>query len=167
MRVVGRAGGRGDRYMARKTLFFLLMAVACGLWLADARVGAQAERMVIEHPKIFGKLQRPPVHFPHEKHSEMYPNCTECHHNYEYRSGVKTNVWAGEGQECSECHGAEQSGKKPALREAFHGSCTGCHRTLAREGKKHGPSTCGECHVLRPAAGPSPTAGAPAAQGSR
>jgi hypothetical protein len=35
----------------------------------------------------------------------------------------------------------------PALREAFHGSCTNCHRNqIKNDHPKSGPTTCGGCH---------------------
>jgi hypothetical protein len=47
---------------------------------------------------------------------------------------------------CTECHGAEKEDDKPALRQAFHGSCTVCHREAKKAGRASPPVTCGECH---------------------
>ena len=47
-------------------------------------------------------------------------------------------------------HVAKEQEDVPALREAFHGSCTGCHRKMGKaEGMFKGPTTCGECHSIR------------------
>ena len=134
--------------MARKPLIFsLLMA----FWLlcpsSGAEVRAQQELMIIENQDVFKKIQRPSVNFFHERHSEIYPDCTACHHNYQYENGVRVNEWKGEPQQCSQCHTSEKEGRRPALKEAFHRNCTGCHSTLIKAGSKSGPATCGECHV--------------------
>jgi len=111
------------------------------------RVGAQEDTINIDHKDAFKGLQRPPVKFTHEKHADRYPNCTECHHTYEYQGGKRVNDWNGEGQPCSECHKVKEDGKKLPLMNSFHETCTGCHRSLDKEGKKSGPVTCGECHI--------------------
>ncbi|HOV87644.1 MAG TPA: cytochrome c3 family protein [Syntrophobacteraceae bacterium] len=138
--------------MARGSIIGVLMIVLIGLLMWTGRVGAQPETIVLEHKDVFKELQRPAVKFNHEVHAGAYPDCVECHHVYETKGGKKVNVWSGEGQPCSECHKIEDSGKIPALREAFHENCTGCHRKLAQGGKKTGPVMCGECHVWPKAA---------------
>jgi hypothetical protein len=133
--------------MSRGSIIYSLLTLCAILFTSYVWVCAQDAQMRIEHKTVFGELQRPAVKFDHERHSEVYPDCVECHHEYEYKDGKKDNVWAGEGQPCSECHKMQEEGKKVSLRTAFHEGCTDCHRTLAREGKKTGPATCGECHV--------------------
>ena len=134
--------------MGRGLIIFLSGLMLAVLVVAfQGRVGAQEDIINIDHKDAFKGLQRPPVKFTHEKHADRYPNCTECHHTYEYKGGQKVNEWSGEGQPCSECHKAEEAGKKISLMNAFHESCTGCHRQLGKEGKTSGPVACGECHV--------------------
>jgi hypothetical protein len=139
---------RGDAIMRRGLIIFLSSLLLATLFVAfHDRVGAQEDIISIDHKDAFKGLQRPPVKFTHEKHADRYPNCTECHHTYEYQGGKKVNDWNGEGQPCSECHKVTTDGKKLGLMNSFHEACTGCHRGLDKEGKKAGPVTCGECHV--------------------
>ena len=105
-------------------------------------VYAQEDEITLEHKEVFEKPQRPPVVFNHATHSEEFPECTECHHIYEYTDGERENVWVGEEQRCSDCHKLEKEDKKLGLRTTFHENCTGCHREI-----KKGPVTCGECHI--------------------
>jgi hypothetical protein len=136
--------------MARRPIvlicgFFILGLGLLFLW--GQRVEAQTELIILEHKGVFKEPQRPPVNFFHERHAEIYSDCKACHHNYEYKNGVRENTWNGEPQDCSQCHKAEKVGKTPALREAFHQNCTGCHGRLTKTGMVSGPATCGECHV--------------------
>jgi hypothetical protein len=108
---------------------------------------AQEEEMLLEHKDVFGKLKRPPVPFPHELHTDVLADegCGVCHHVYDEEKGTLVpDEDPDEG--CAACHGAKKEGNQPGLREAFHGSCTVCHRKMAKEGKETGPRTCGECH---------------------
>ena len=108
---------------------------------------AKKDCVEIGHREVFGKLQRPPVIFPHELHMSSLDKegCGACHHVYDKSKGKLVPV-DDDGTFCKKCHGAKRSGNTPGLREAFHGQCTGCHRDLIRKEKKTGPTTCGECH---------------------
>jgi hypothetical protein len=110
---------------------------------------AQEEELVIESADVFGKKQRPAVVFKHELHFDAFPDCIECHHIYEKNNGEKENVWSGEEQSCSDCHKRVKEDNRLPLMEAFHNNCTKCHREMAKEKKKAGPVTCGECHVRK------------------
>ena len=111
-------------------------------------VTAQEGIFNIGHNDIFGKLQRPAVTFPHDQHVDAMEDdgCGACHHVYDDGKGALVPAHDGEEMSCTECHGARKDGSTPALREAYHGQCTGCHRRLAGENKTAGPVTCGECH---------------------
>lgn len=124
--------------------------VACSTLItacADERSGPQKDSVKIGHTEVFGELQRPQVMFPHELHMSSLDEqgCGACHHVYD-RSRGKLVPADDDGTFCKRCHGAENKGRTPGLREAFHGQCTGCHRRRIREEKKAGPTTCGECH---------------------
>ncbi len=109
---------------------------------------AQEDSLIIAHEDIFGKLKRPEVKFPHDLHMEVFAeqDCGVCHHSFDEASGSLIYE-AGEEGYCKDCHTAEKDGNMPALREAFHGSCTVCHRdTIKNNSDKSGPTTCGECH---------------------
>lgn len=79
--------------------------------------------------------------FNHEEHNEAaeIDDCSECHHVYE--DGVKLEDESSEDMTCSECHEIEVSDDQPALMQAFHMNCKGCHLS-----EKKGPIMCGECH---------------------
>lgn len=86
--------------------------------------------------------------FPHNIHDDKLADedCVICHHEQDEDTG-KLIYKEGEEQSCAECHAAYKEGNKPALREAFHGSCTICHRNLIKKKEqKSGPTTCGGCH---------------------
>ena len=134
--------------MGRGMMIFLSSVMVAVLFAAfHGMVGAQEDIIILEHKDAINKLQRPPVKFTHAKHAELYPDCIQCHHTYEYKGGQKVNDWSGEGQPCSECHKVVEDGKKIPLMKAFHENCRGCHRQLVKEGKKTGPVACGECHI--------------------
>ena len=109
---------------------------------------AQEEEYDLAHTDVFGKLRRPSVHFAHDIHSDILSDtgCGVCHHVVDQNTG-KLVYREGEELTCKECHTARKSADKPGLREAYHGSCTTCHRRLVQtNSEKTGPITCGECH---------------------
>ena len=86
---------------------------------------------------LFKDIERPPVQFYHGKHADALKQ-----------------------KGCNVCHPADQEGNlvytypkvrdkksKKSLMNSYHDDCIGCHKKLAKEGKKTGPVTCGECHV--------------------
>lgn len=122
-------------------LSFLLLI---SLWTPAS---AQEDTYVLEYTEVFGKGSRAPVPFPHQGHVDALgeEGCGACHHVYDEDSG-KLEYVEGEYASCAECHGAAKQGSTPALREALHGNCTGCHRKMIRKHETTGPVTCGECH---------------------
>ena len=109
---------------------------------------AQEDEFNLAYTDVFGKLRRPLVRFSHAIHSDNLADtgCGICHHNPDNKTGKLVYI-EGEELSCSECHGAQKENHIPALREAFHGSCTLCHRDMIKTDKrKIGPTTCGGCH---------------------
>ena len=108
---------------------------------------AQEEEYILAHEDVFGKLRRPQVGFSHENHESLDDNgCGACHHTPDDKTGALVYI-EGDERSCKECHDLQKQGNIPALREAYHGNCTGCHRTQIRSGNlKSGPTTCGGCH---------------------
>ena len=129
-----------------------ILVIAIGLVLVGA-VGwqvsmAQEVDYILAHEDIFGNLRRPEVSFSHEIHAESLENdgCGVCHHAPDDQTG-KLVYSEGEETACKECHDLQEEADIPALREAFHGSCTDCHRNQIKSGAhKSGPTTCGGCH---------------------
>ena len=109
---------------------------------------AQEEEYILAYDDVFGNLRRPQVSFPHENHAEHLENsgCRVCHHTPDDKTGQLIYI-EGEERSCRECHGFQKEDSTPALREAFHGSCTNCHRSrIKSDNLKSGPITCGGCH---------------------
>jgi len=129
-----------------------ILAFIIGLVLAGT-VGwqttmAQEADYLLAHDDVFGSLRRPQVSFSHEKHVESLENkaCGVCHHTPDDRTGQLVYV-EGDERSCKECHDLQKEDNLPALREAFHGNCTNCHREQIKSKKpKSGPTTCGGCH---------------------
>ncbi len=96
---------------------------------------------------FFSNLERPVPAFDHTRHETSLNDqgCGICHHVLD--TALNKLVYAeGEEAACAQCHLKEASDGLPALREAGHESCTGCHRNFKKEKKPAGPTTCGECH---------------------
>ena len=132
--------------MNRKCWIVSLAAIGSVFLLAQ--IGgwalAQEDSYELAHEDVFGKLERPAVTFPHDVHMDAL-DCGTCHHVYDEDEGALVPVDDPD-TGCAECHGAEKEGNQPALREAYHGQCTVCHRGMGKKGEKTGPATCGECH---------------------
>ncbi|MBN2231740.1 MAG: cytochrome c3 family protein [Deltaproteobacteria bacterium] len=112
-------------------------------------VAAQPESILLNNEQYFVKKKRPPVAFPHAVHMDVLA-CTDCHHRYEKGENVLNEDALEEGNpeiRCGNCHNLNN---RYGLQQAFHASCTGCHRQMVVDGsKKTGPRTCGGCHALK------------------
>lgn len=97
----------------------------------------RSDMIVIDTMKTFGDLQRAPVVFLHDKHTEALKK---------------------EGKDCDACHIKQKnknfSQKFMRLKDQDHGTvldiyhieCLKCHTKRKSENKKAGPVACGECH---------------------
>ena len=127
---------------------WIVAVAAIGSMFLLAQVGgralAQEDTYELGNKEVFGKLQRPPVTFPHEVHMNTM-ECGDCHHEYDEAEGKLVPVDDPD-RVCADCHGLKGEGNQPGLRQAFHLECIGCHRTLLKKREATGPVTCGECH---------------------
>ena len=128
-----------------------LLAIGSVVWLISIGTYsiAQESDYILAHQDIFGKLRRPAVNFSHDIHSETLESdgCGICHHAPDEQIG-KLVYTEGEELSCKECHVQRKKNQIPALREAYHGNCTVCHRRLIKAGQPEtGPTTCGGCHI--------------------
>jgi hypothetical protein len=129
-----------------------ILTIIIGLVLAGA-VGwqtllAQEAEYILAHDDVFGSLRRPEVSLPHEEHVKTLENggCGVCHHTPDDKTGQLVYI-EGDERSCTDCHEMQKEDNTPALREAFHGNCTNCHRKQIKSGNlKSGPTTCGGCH---------------------
>ena len=135
------------KLLIRFVVFSSIMIVIA-IW---ASAMAQEAEYVLDHRDIYGKLRRPAVHFSHENHVAALTDdsCGKCHHARDAETGQLVYV-EGEELGCKECHLQQKDQRVPALREAYHGNCTGCHRRMIKQGNSLiAPTTCGECHKKR------------------
>ena len=123
-----RKRGVGLLMVLLLTMFFLAAAYS-------------QEEMTSVDNRAFPNPERVVSVFNHEAHNETaeIDECNECHHVYE--DGIKLEDESSEDMTCSECHEVEVSEEQPALMQAFHANCKGCHLS-----EKKGPIMCGECH---------------------
>ena len=116
------------------------------VWCASVQGAAQmpqmaeeprADLITIDTLKTFGPLERPPVFFKHDKH---------------------TDALAKQNKDCSVCHLSSEKGQsikfkrlvetnKKAVMEIYHTDCISCHKETSAADLKSGPVTCGECHL--------------------
>ncbi len=101
----------------------------------------RADIVVIDGMKSFGRLERPPVVFLHDKHTEALKDT---------------------GKDCSACHMKDEKGRmslkyqrledvdRDVVMNVYHDNCIACHTDTLATGKESGPLTCGECHVKSP-----------------
>jgi hypothetical protein len=133
--------------MKLKNGFFSISAAIIFVAVCISHLPAQQNEDMIEHKDIFGKLQRPPAAFSHDLHMSSFEDqsCGVCHHVLDESSG---ELVYREGEEfaCTDCHEKAAKGRVPGLREAYHGSCTACHRSMLNNFMNSGPTTCGQCH---------------------
>ncbi len=101
----------------------------------------RADIISIDSMQVFGKPERPPVTFLHQKHTEALEkknkDCTTCHLPEEERLSLK--------------YMRLKDTTKQEVMDIFHNNCIACHRETLKAREKSGPLSCGECHVDRPA----------------
>ena len=132
----------------RYFLLWLAMGICLIVTIGWNDCVAQEDSYDLAHTDIFGNLRRPPVIFAHDIHSDTLVDegCGVCHHVRDNKTG-KLVYAEGDELSCKECHVSQKENGKPALREAYHGSCTVCHRNWIKSSEsKSGPTTCGGCH---------------------
>ncbi len=107
---------------------------------SESAAQKRADIIHIDSMKAFGKLERPPVTFLHQKH---------------------TQALAKENKDCTACHLVEnnrlvpqymrlKSTAKQEVMDIYHVNCIACHKQTADDRPKSGPVVCGECHKDRP-----------------
>jgi hypothetical protein len=104
-------------------------------------VQARADIISIDSMKAFGRLERRPVTFLHQKHTEALEkknkDCTTCHLSDKNRMSTK--------------YMRIQDTTRQEVMDLYHTNCIACHRETAAANEKSGPVVCGECHKDTPA----------------
>lgn len=100
---------------------------------------SRADMITIDTLAPFGKLELPPVAFPHDKHTEALlkekKDCKTCH---SVEDGKISLAFKG-----------IKPGKADGIKEIYHSSCIGCHMGRAAADKPTGPldGLCRACHI--------------------
>lgn len=133
--------------MIHKNSFLAMMTAVILMVFCISHLDARQNKDIIANKDVFGELQKPPARFSHDLHMDVFEDegCGICHHVLDKKTG-KLIYQEGEELNCVDCHGRKKAGNTPALREAYHGSCNACHRSMRKMNMKSGPTTCGECH---------------------
>ena len=133
--------------MIHRNSFLAMMTAVILLVICISHLDARQNKDIIANKDVFGELKKPPARFSHDFHASVFEDqgCGVCHHVLDKNSG-KLGYQEGEELGCVDCHGRKKAGNTPALREAYHGSCNTCHRSMRNKNMKSGPITCGECH---------------------
>jgi hypothetical protein len=100
---------------------------------------SRADIISIDSMKELGRLDRRPVFFLHQKHTEalesLNKDCSTCHLS---EKNVRSNKYM-----------RLENTSRQALMDIYHDNCIGCHRETAAAKQKGGPVVCGECHVAQ------------------
>jgi hypothetical protein len=101
----------------------------------------RADVVWIDSMSEFGSLERPPVVFLHDLHTQTLEikekGCDTCH--LTDKKGLLSPKFMRLKNE-----------DKQSVMEIYHENCIDCHKGRAAAGLKSGPVTCGECHRVEP-----------------
>jgi hypothetical protein len=101
----------------------------------------RADIVAIDSLSAFGHLDRAPVLFPHDQHTEALDQ---------------------QDRDCETCHMRMENGRlsllfkrledtnRESLMELYHDQCIDCHNETATTGAESGPTLCGDCHRVDP-----------------
>ena len=128
-------------WTCRSIIAVVICLVAIAVW-ATAPTSGEAEQprvdiIRIDGLKAFGKLERPPVVYLHQKHTEALADknkdCSACHLSEKNRMSFK--------------YMRLEDTTKKAVMEIYHDNCIACHTEMRAAKEKSGPVVCAECHV--------------------
>jgi mono/diheme cytochrome c family protein len=138
----GRTLRRWTGVIAVSALLLVFGAAVYGIEQADDKeTMRRADLIVIDTMRSFGPLERPPVVYRHDKHTEALQkqgkDCAACH--------LKNDK-----QQLSLKYQRLKDGDRDTTMQVYHDNCIACHTEIQASGEKSGPITCGECHVKSP-----------------
>ena len=106
------------------------------------RLETRADIIRIDSMNVFGKLEKAPVTFLHQKHTEALDrknkDCSACHLPGEDKSADK--------QRMSTKYMRLEDTTRQAVMDIYHTNCIACHKETKAAKEKSGPIKCGECH---------------------
>lgn len=104
--------------------------------IPPAAPGERVDLIRIDALKLFGELEKPPVEFLHEAHTQALAqknrDCTTCHLTDNDRFSPKFKR-------------LKDSDKLTAM-NLYHEACISCHGEMRIAGAKAGPVECNDCH---------------------
>ena len=124
-------------YLAISIVFACNTGISGAGQIFKASSGARADVITIDSMTAFGKLEKPPVEFLHDTHTEALSK---------------------KGKDCNTCHLTDTDGMslkfmrikdadRTAVMNIYHKECISCHGELKVTGEKTGPVECDGCHV--------------------
>jgi len=100
----------------------------------------RSDIITIDTLKKFGRIDRPPVLFPHDLHQKAVEktgkDCLTCHKETDKGLSLKFR--------------RIQDVNKQKVMELYHTECIGCHIEKKATKDKSGPIVCAECHTSSP-----------------
>jgi hypothetical protein len=136
-----------NRSNRRRVPFAVVVGVVAGFLAGFHAYGAEmmtcvkrADVVFIDALSEFGPLERQPVAFEHDLHTQALQkqnkDCGTCH-------------LVDERGFLSQRFERLEDGSKGAVLNIYHDNCTNCHIRTAESGARSGPLTCGGCHPKR------------------
>ena len=114
-----------DYHTNKKTIALLIISIM----LTAAICAAEQNRGSAEITIDSGRTGN--VSFPHHTHQDTIGDCNTCHRLFpQIPHAIGDSKAAG------------KLNKKQVMK-----MCRKCHRTMAKEGKKTGPTKCSGCHI--------------------
>ncbi len=103
-------------------------------------ITGSADVVFIDSMKIFGKLERPAVPFPHDRHTTILAkqrlDCTTCHLPKANRFSLQFK--------------RIEDRDRQTVMDIYHENCIACHKAMAADSNPSGPVECGGCHLEKP-----------------
>ncbi len=92
--------------------------------------------------RVFGKLEKPPVTYLHQKHTEALEkqnkDCSTCHLSQKDEA-------SGQQRMSTKYMRLADTSKKEVM-NIYHDNCIACHKEIKSAKEKSGPVDCGGCH---------------------
>ena len=107
-------------------LLTIFILYPCPIFISASEQNKGAEDMVLKGG------QRGNIAFPHARHQAALEDCNLCHHQFPQKKG-SIPMLIDEGK---------------LQKRAVMLKCQGCHRKIAKSGRKTGPISCSSCHNL-------------------